>query len=107
MAGKDLAALDRDVAHLLSSWFNGGFLRLEQISWETPAATLERLIAYEAVHEIHGWDDLRRRLAPDRRCFAFFHPLLPGAADLRGDRADRELPSAIAPLLGATAPDRR
>jgi len=73
-----LRGVDADLRHLLSSWFNGGFLRLEQISWATPAATLERLIAYEAVHEIHGWDDLRLRLAADRRCFAFFHPLLPG-----------------------------
>ena len=73
-----LRPVDADLRHLLSASFNGGFLQLEQISWETPAATLERLIAYEAVHEIHGWDDLRLRLAADRRCFAFFHPLLPG-----------------------------
>jgi malonyl-CoA decarboxylase len=51
---------------------------LRRLDWQTPAAVLEKLIAYEAVHEIKGWDDLRRRLAPDRRCFAFFHPALPG-----------------------------
>ncbi|MFZ2033112.1 MAG: malonyl-CoA decarboxylase family protein, partial [Candidatus Dormiibacterota bacterium] len=97
-----LRGVDADLRHLLSSWFNGGFLRLEQISWETPAATLERLIAYEAVHEIHGWDDLRLRLATDRRCFAFFHPLLPGEPLIFVEIAlTRELPSAIAPLLGA------
>jgi malonyl-CoA decarboxylase len=70
--------LDTDLRHLFSSWFNRGFLELRQIDWQTPAAILEKLIAYEAVHEIQGWDDLRRRLAPDRRCFAFFHPALPG-----------------------------
>ena len=73
-----LSALDNDLRHLFVSWFNRGFLELRQIDWQTPAATLEKLIAYEAVHEIQGWDDLRRRLAPDRRCFAFFHPALPG-----------------------------
>ena len=63
--------------HLLSSWFNRGFLVLRRIDWQTPAAILEKIIAYEAVHEIQGWDDLRRRLDPrDRRCFAFFHPSL-------------------------------
>ena len=100
-----LRGVDADLRHLLSSWFNGGFLRLEQISWETPAATLERLIAYEAVHEIHGWDDLRLRLAADRRCFAFFHPLLPGEPLIFVEIAlTRELPTAIAPLLGADRP---
>ena len=73
-----LASLDGDLRHLFVSWFNRGFLELRQIDWQTPAAILEKLIAYEAVHEIQGWDDLRRRLAPDRRCFAFFHPALPG-----------------------------
>jgi malonyl-CoA decarboxylase len=72
-----LSALDTNLRHLFVSWFNRGFLELRQIDWQTPAATLEKLIAYEAVHEIQGWDDLRRRLAPDRRCFAFFHPALP------------------------------
>ncbi len=69
--------LDSDLKHLLSSWFNRGFLELRRIDWQTSAAILEKLIAYEAVHEIQGWEDLRRRLAPDRRCFAFFHPALP------------------------------
>ncbi len=97
-----LRGVDADLRHLLSSWFNGGFLRLEQISWGTPAATLERLIAYEAVHEIDGWDDLRLRLAADRRCFAFFHPLLPGEPLIFVEIAlTRELPTAIAPLLAA------
>jgi malonyl-CoA decarboxylase len=74
----DLKLLDADLKHLLASWFNRGFLELRRIDWQSPAAVLEKLIAYEAVHEIKGWADLRRRLAPDRRCFAFFHPALPG-----------------------------
>jgi malonyl-CoA decarboxylase len=74
----DLKLLDADLRHLFASWFNRGFLELRRIDWQSPAAVLEKLIAYEAVHEIKGWDDLRRRLAPDRRCFAFFHPALPG-----------------------------
>jgi malonyl-CoA decarboxylase len=71
-----LCGLDEDFRHLFESWFNRGFLQFERIEWRTPAAILEKLIAYEAVHEIQGWGDLRRRLADDRRCFAFFHPAL-------------------------------
>ncbi len=72
-----LAPVDVDLRRLLASWFNRGFLVLRRIDWQTPAAILEKIIAYEAVHEIQGWDDLRRRLDPaDRRCFAFFHPSL-------------------------------
>ncbi|WP_284259455.1 malonyl-CoA decarboxylase [Acidocella aquatica] len=79
MAGHpELKRVDADLKHLFASWFNRGFLEMRQIDWQTPAAILEKLIAYEAVHEIQGWDDLRRRLAADRRCFAFFHPALPG-----------------------------
>src|SRR6266403_5471765 len=73
----ELKLLDADLRHLFASWFNRGFLELRRIDWQSPAAVLEKLIAYEAVHEIKGWDDLRRRLAPDRRCFAFFHPPFP------------------------------
>lgn len=72
-----LKAVEADLAHLLRSWFNRGFLTLQRINWQTPAHILEKLIRYEAVHAINGWDDLRRRLATDRRCFAFFHPALP------------------------------
>jgi len=72
-----LTGVDRDFVHLFSSWFNRGFLVLSRMSWSSPASILEKIIAYEAVHEIKGWDDLRRRLDPhDRRCFAFFHPAL-------------------------------
>jgi len=74
----ELQALDQDFRHLFVSWFNRGFLVLRPISWESPAHILEKIIAYEAVHEITSWEDLRRRLAPgDRRCFAFFHPSMP------------------------------
>jgi malonyl-CoA decarboxylase len=69
--------VDSDLQHLFASWFNRGFLVLRRIDWQTPAAILEKIIRYEAVHEIQGWDDLRRRLDPaDRRCFGFFHPSL-------------------------------
>ena len=70
------APVEADLAHLLFSWFNRGFLLLQRIDWRTPAIVLEKLIEYEAVHEIRGWGDLRRRLAADRRCYAFFHPAL-------------------------------
>lgn len=73
----ELQPVDRDLSHLLSSWFNRGFLELRRLDWTSPAHVLEKLIAYEAVHEIQGWSDLQRRLAPDRRAFGFFHPSLP------------------------------
>ena len=66
-----------DLERLLIAWFNRGFLELRRIDWRTSALILEKLIRYEAVHEIHGWSDLRRRLEADRRCYAFFHPALP------------------------------
>jgi malonyl-CoA decarboxylase len=73
-----LAALDLDFRHLFASWFNRGFLVLRPINWETPAHILEKIIAYEAVHAIDSWDDLRRRMQPqDRCCFAFFHLSMP------------------------------
>jgi malonyl-CoA decarboxylase len=98
---KDLAALDRDVVHLLSSWFNRGFLVLRKIDWSTPANILEKIIRYEAVHEIRDWDDLRRRIDPiDRRCYAFFHPALVDEPLIFVEVALTEaIPGAIAPLL--------
>ncbi|WP_044588468.1 malonyl-CoA decarboxylase [Bradyrhizobium sp. LTSPM299] len=96
----DLKLLDADLKHLFASWFNRGFLELRRIDWQSPAAVLEKLIAHEAVHEIKGWDDLRRRLAPDRRCFAFFHPALPGEPLIFVEVALVEgLATALAPLL--------
>ncbi len=77
-SNKDLLRTNIDFVHLLSSWFNRGFLVLKQINWDTPARVLDKIVAYEAVHEIDDLDDLRRRLdPPDRRCFAFFHPAMP------------------------------
>ena len=72
-----LEPLDADFLYLLRAWFNRGFLELRRIDWRTPAFVLEKLIEYEAVHEILDWEDLQRRLAADRRCFGFFHPSLP------------------------------
>jgi malonyl-CoA decarboxylase len=100
-AGINLAGVDDDIRHLLQSWFNRGFLVLRRIDWQTPASILEKIIAYEAVHEISGWDDLRRRLDPaDRRCFAFFHPSLIDDPLIFVEVAlTTEIPAAIGPLL--------
>lgn len=104
-ADAELQQVDDDFRHLLSSWFNPGFLELRRVDWDAPATLLEQLIQHEAVHAVRDWNDLRRRLAQDRRCFAFFHPaiapeplifvevaLLPTMAD------------NIAPLLDSNAP---
>jgi malonyl-CoA decarboxylase len=98
---KVLGALDRDVVHLLASWFNRGFLVLRRIDWSTPANILEKIIRYEAVHEIRDWDDLRRRIdPPDRRCYAFFHPALVDEPLIFVEVAlTTAIPGAIAPLL--------
>jgi malonyl-CoA decarboxylase len=97
----DLAAVDTAFVHLFSSWFNRGFLVLRRIDWSTPAIVLEKIIRYEAVHRIRGWDDLRRRIdAPDRRCYAFFHPALVDEPLIFVEVAlTREIPDAIAPIL--------
>jgi len=72
-----LAALDVDLRRLLASWFDVGFLELRCITWDAPASLLEKLALYEAVHPVRSWEDLKHRLAPDRRCYAFFHPQMP------------------------------
>ena len=97
----DLGAVDATFVHLFSSWFNRGFLVLRRIDWSTPASILEKIIRYEAVHEIHDWDDLRRRIdLPDRRCYAFFHPALVDEPLIFVEVAlTREMPSAITPIL--------
>jgi malonyl-CoA decarboxylase len=97
----DLAVIDSDFVHLFSSWFNRGFLVLRRINWSTSAAILEKIIRYEAVHEIQDWDDLRRRIdPPDRRCYAFFHPALVDEPLIFVEVAlTREIPGAIAPIL--------
>lgn len=97
--------LDADLAHLLRSWFNRGFLKLERIDWRTSAMVLEKLIRYEAVHAIRDWDDLRRRLQADRRCFAFFHPQLPDEPLIFIEVAlTRDLSASVQPLLDPTSP---
>jgi malonyl-CoA decarboxylase len=97
----DLSAIDGDFVHLFTSWFNRGFLVLRRIDWSTPAIVLEKIIRYEAVHEIKDWDDLRRRIdPPDRRCYAFFHPALIDEPLIFVEVALlREIPAAIAPIL--------
>ncbi|MBK5959623.1 MCD, Malonyl-CoA decarboxylase MCD [Rhodoplanes elegans] len=102
-ADPSLAPLDADFQHLLSSWFNRGFLVLRRITWSTPANILDKIIHYEAVHEIGSWTDLRARLdPPDRRCYAFFHPALADEPLIFVQVAlTREVPGAIAPILAA------
>jgi malonyl-CoA decarboxylase len=96
-----LAIVDRDFLHLFGSWFNRGFLVLRRIDWSSPAALLEKIIRYEAVHEIGDWDELRRRIDPaDRRCYAFFHPRLIDEPLIFVEVAlTLAPPAAIAPLL--------
>jgi malonyl-CoA decarboxylase len=99
-----LAAVESDLLHLLSSWFNPGFLEMRRVDWNSPAQLLEQIIRHEAVHEIDGWDDLRRRLQPDRRCFAFFHPQLPDEPLIFVEVAlVPEMAGAIAPLIDKRA----
>jgi malonyl-CoA decarboxylase len=97
----DLGIIDNDFVHLFSSWFNRGFLVLRRIDWSSPAIILDKIIRYEAVHEIQDWDDLRRRIdPPDRRCYAFFHPALVDEPLIFVEVAlTRDIPPAIAPIL--------
>ncbi len=101
-ASDGAAKLDADFRHLLASWFNRGFLVLRQIDWTTPANILEKIIAYEAVHEISSWDDLRDRLQPaDRRCFAYFHPAVADEPLVFVEVAlTSEAPTSIDAILG-------
>ncbi len=97
--------IEADLAHLLRSWFNRGFLTLQRIDWRTSALVLEKLIEYEAVHQIEGWHDLRRRLAADRRCYAFFHPALPDEPLIFIEVAlTRGMSARVQPLLDPESP---
>lgn len=99
------AEIDADLTHLFRSWFNRGFLTLERIDWQTSAVVLERLIQYEAVHQIQGWRDLRRRLQSDRRCYAFFHPALPQEPLIFIEVAlTRDVTAQVQPLLDPDSP---
>lgn len=97
----ELARTNHDFVHLLRSWFNRGFLVLKAINWDTPARILDKIVAYEAVHQINDWDDLRRRLyPPDRRCFAFFHPAMPDEPLIFVEVAlTRAIPGSVTKLL--------
>jgi malonyl-CoA decarboxylase len=97
--------LDYDLRRRLRSWFNRGFLRLERIDWRTSALVLEKLIAYEAVHAVQGWPDLRRRLQADRRCYAFFHQQLPDDPLIFIEVAlTHGMSARVQPLLDVRAP---
>jgi malonyl-CoA decarboxylase len=98
-------AIEADLAHLLTSWFNRGFLSLQRIDWTTPANVLEKLIQFEAVHAIQGWPDLQRRLQADRRCYAFFHPALPGEPIIFIEVAlTRGMSAQVQPLVDPLSP---
>jgi malonyl-CoA decarboxylase len=101
-----MRGLAGDLRDLLADWFDIGFLELKRISWDdSPAALLEKLIAYEAVHEIRGWNDLKNRLEADRRCFAFFHPRMPDEPLIFVEVAlVRGMAGNVAALLDETAP---
>ena len=99
----ELAPVGIDLKHLFTSWFNRGFLVLRPINWSSPAEILEKIIAYEAVHAINSWEDLRARLQPeDRRCFAFFHPAMPDEPLIFVEVAlTKGIPNSIQGLLEA------
>jgi malonyl-CoA decarboxylase len=100
-----LQALDADFRHLLATWFDVGFLRRARLTWDSPASLLEKIITYEAVHEVRSWQDLHHRLDGDRRCYAFFHPALPDEPLIFLQVALVEgLAGQIAPLLDETGP---
>lgn len=99
-ASPSFRAIDSDLRHLFISWFNKGFLEMRRIDWSSPASVLEKIIDYEAVHQINGWDDLRSRLREDRRCFAFFHPALANDPLVFVEIALTDhIPGDLAPLL--------
>jgi len=100
---KALKRVDADFRHVFSSWFNQGFLELRRIDWDTPAAILEKIIRYEAVHSINDWNDLRRRTDPgDRRLYAFFHPAVPDEPLIFVEVAlTHEIPEAVGPILAS------
>jgi malonyl-CoA decarboxylase len=101
----ELGQLELDLRQLLASWFDVGFLELQRVTWDSPASLLEKLARSEAVHAVSGWDDLKNRLDPDRRFFAFFHPRMPGEPLVFVQVAlGSSLAAEIAPLLDLDAP---
>ncbi len=102
----ELRDLDRELKAQLATLFDVGLLTLRRITWEAPAALLEKLIAYEAVHAISSWDDLKNRLDSDRRCYAFFHPAMPNEPLVFVEIAlTVGVATELAPLLDARAPE--
>ena len=103
-ADKRLLALDVEMEYMFSTWFDVGFLELRRISWDSPASLVEKLIKYEAVHDIRSWDDVKNRLDSDRRCYGFFHPRLPGEPLIFVEVAlINEIAASITPLLDEAA----
>ena len=101
---KRLQALDVEMEYMFSTWFDVGFLELRRISWDSPASLVEKLIKYEAVHDIRSWDDVKNRLDSDRRCYGFFHPRLPGEPLIFVEVALIEhMADSITPLLDEKA----
>ncbi|MBC7446099.1 MAG: malonyl-CoA decarboxylase [Polaromonas sp.] len=101
---KRLLALDVEMEYMFSTWFDVGFLDLQRISWDSPASLIEKLIQYEAVHDIKSWSDVKNRLDSDRRCYGFFHPRLPGVPLIFVEVAlVDEMVSHIEPLLDESA----
>jgi malonyl-CoA decarboxylase len=100
-----LGVLDRELQNQLASWFDVGFLELHRITWDSPASLLEKLMDYEAVHQIRSWNDLKNRLDSDRRCYAFFHPSMPREPLIFVEVAlTSEISRDIHPLLDEAAP---
>ena len=103
-ADKRLMALDVELEYMFSTWFDVGFLDLRRISWDSPASLIEKLIQYEAVHDIKSWADVKNRLDSDRRCYGFFHPRLPGVPLIFVEVAlVDEMAADIMPLLDEQA----
>ena len=101
---KRLLALDVEMEYMFSTWFDVGFLDLRRISWDSPASLIEKLIKYEAVHDIKSWADVKNRLDSDRRCYGFFHPRLPDVPLIFVEVALADaMASDITPLLDETA----
>ncbi len=102
----ELSAFDAEIRHLLATWFDVGLLKMNHVDWQSPAATLEKLVEYEAVHEIDSWKDLRHRLHLDRRCYAFFHPNMPGEPLIFVEVAlTNGIADSIQTLLDESTPD--
>jgi malonyl-CoA decarboxylase len=103
-ADRRLRALDVEMEYMFSTWFDVGFLELQRISWDSPASLVEKLIRYEAVHDIRSWADVKNRLDSDRRCYGFFHPRLPGEPLIFVEVALTDsIAGSITPLLDETA----